>query len=76
MNRVLLKHITLLGINIGGYHQHDPRALRAATDQLFALYAAGKIKPVIHARYPLAQAAHALRELADRRTVGKLILEP
>lgn len=76
MNRVLLKHITLLGLNIGGYHENDPGGLRNATEQLFELYAKGKIKPAIHARYPLQDAARALRELADRRTVGKLILEP
>jgi NADPH2:quinone reductase len=76
LNRVLLKHIDVLGLNVGAYHENDPQGLRDATERLFALYAAGKIKPVIHARYPLRDAAKALRELADRRTVGKLILEP
>ncbi|HKU38383.1 MAG TPA: NADPH:quinone oxidoreductase family protein [Polyangiales bacterium] len=76
LNRVLLKHIDVLGLNVGAYHENDPRGLRDATERLFALYAAGKIKPVIHARYPLRDAAKALRELSDRKTVGKLILEP
>jgi NADPH2:quinone reductase len=76
LNRVLLKHIDVLGLNVGAYHENDPQGLRDATERLFALYAAGKIKPVIHARYALREAAKALRELADRRTVGKLILEP
>lgn len=76
MNRVLLKHISVQGLNVGAYHENDPRGLRDATEGLFALYAAGQIKPFIHARYPLREAARALRELADRRTVGKLILEP
>ena len=76
MNRVMLKHIDVLGLNVGAYHENDPQRLRQATEQLFALYASGKIKPVIHARYPLRDAAKALRELSDRRTVGKLILEP
>ena len=76
MNRVLLKHISVIGLNVGAYHENHSEGLRDATVQLFALYAAGKIKPVIHARYPLREAAKALRELGDRRTVGKLILEP
>jgi NADPH:quinone reductase len=76
LNRVMLKHISVLGVNLGAYHENDPRGLRDATERLFGLYEAGKINPVIHARYPLASAAVALRELADRRTVGKLILEP
>ena len=76
MNRVLLKHISVIGLNVGAYHENDPQGLRDATVRLFELYAAGKIKPVIHARYPLRDAAKALRELGDRKTVGKLILEP
>ncbi len=76
MNRVLLKHIDVLGLNVGAYHEKNPRGLRDATERLFALYAEGKVRPVNHARYPLREAATALRELADRRTVGKLILEP
>jgi NADPH:quinone reductase len=43
---------------------------------LFELYAAGKVKPVIEQRFPLRDAAKALRELGERRTVGKLILVP
>jgi len=76
LNRVLLKHISVLGLNIGGYHEHAPRRLHDAGARLYELYAAGRIKPLIQARYKLTDAALALRELADRRTVGKLILEP
>lgn len=76
MNRVMLKHISVIGLNVGAYHENDPKGLGAATVRLFELYATAKVKPVIHARYPLREAAKALRELGDRRTVGKLILEP
>ena len=76
MNRVMLKHIALIGVNVGAYHEHDPAALRRATDALFSLYAQGKVRPLIHARYPLREAATALRNLAERKTVGKVILEP
>ncbi|HEX4353100.1 MAG TPA: NADPH:quinone oxidoreductase family protein [Polyangiales bacterium] len=76
MNRVLLKHISVIGLNLHGYHERDPAALARATTQLFDLYAGGKLRPVIHAKYPLARAAEALAELSSRRSVGKLILEP
>jgi NADPH2:quinone reductase len=76
INRVLLKHISVLGLNVGAYYEHDPAGMRAATEHLFELYRTQKIKPLIQSRYPLEQAATALRELADRRTVGKLILVP
>jgi NADPH2:quinone reductase len=76
MNRVMLKHISVIGLNLGGYHERDPAALSRATSALFELYRQGRLRPVIHATYPLAQAPLALAELASRRSVGKLILEP
>jgi NADPH2:quinone reductase len=76
MNRVMLKHIDVLGLNVGAYHERAPDRLRSATEHLFELYAKKQITPVIHARYPLREAARALRELGDRKTVGKLILDP
>jgi NADPH2:quinone reductase len=76
MNRVMLKHIALIGVNVGGYHEHDAAGLCNATEQLFTMYAQGTIRPLIHARYPLRDAGIALRNLAERKTVGKLILEP
>jgi NADPH:quinone reductase len=74
MNRVMLKHIAVVGLNLGGYHEHQPELLREATKQIFALYEKG-LRPLIHARYPLADAARALADLAARKTAGKLILE-
>jgi NADPH2:quinone reductase len=75
LNRVLLKHIALIGLNLGGYHEHQPELLTAATARLFELYAKG-VRPLIHARYPLTEAPRALAALAARQSVGKLILEP
>lgn len=75
LNRVMLKHIAVVGLNLGGYHEHQPELLRDTMQRLFELYARG-VKPVIHARLPLAEAARALAALSDRKTVGKLVLEP
>lgn len=76
LNRVMLKHISLIGLNLGGYHEHDPSVLRSATQALFDLYQLGRLRPVISATYPLERAAEALGELAERRSVGKLLLIP
>jgi NADPH:quinone reductase len=75
LNRVMLKHISVVGVNLGGYHQHQPELLAATMQRLFELYAQG-LRPLIHARYPLAEAPRALAALASRQSVGKLILEP
>ena len=76
MNRVMLKHISLIGLNLGGYTQQDPQQLRAATQALYDLYQLGRLRPVVSASYPLERAAEALKELAERRSVGKLLLIP
>lgn len=52
-----------------------PRAEAALCD-LFALAATGRLRPVLGATVPLADAPRALRDLAARRTVGKLFVDP
>ena len=50
LNRVMLKHIAVLGLNLGGYHQHEPARAARAHARLFELYAEGALRPVIHSR--------------------------
>jgi NADPH2:quinone reductase len=76
LNRVMLKHISLIGLNLGSYHEQAAKLLRTATDALYDLYQLGRLRPVISASYPLERAAEALKELAERRSVGKLLLIP
>ena len=53
-----------------------PDALLAApVADLFARAAAGELRAVVGGVYPLAQAARAQVDLADRRTTGKLLLD-
>jgi NADPH:quinone reductase len=55
----------------------DPAGLLAAPmDELLALTAAGDLRPVVGETYPLGDAAQAHRDLRERRTVGKLLLDP
>lgn len=44
--------------------------------ELFKLAAAGELRVVVGATYPLSQAAQAQIDLAERRTTGKLLLDP
>ncbi|HET6448151.1 MAG TPA: zinc-binding dehydrogenase [Conexibacter sp.] len=43
---------------------------------LFARAASGELRAVVGARYPLSEAARAQTDLAERRTTGKLLLDP
>ena len=49
--------------------------LDAPVADLFARAAAGELRVVVGATYPLADAARAQVDLAERRTTGKLLLD-
>jgi NADPH:quinone reductase len=53
-----------------------PAMLAAALDDLFAHTAFERLRPVIGATYPLAEAAQAQADLQERRSTGKLLLDP
>jgi alcohol dehydrogenase len=50
----------------------------SADDQIAVLaqVASGELKPVIHAVRPLTETADAIRDLAERRVVGKIVITP
>jgi NADPH2:quinone reductase len=60
------------------FFDHIPtrEALLAHSAELFGLVADGKLRIGIGARYPLADAARAHRDLESRATTGKLLLVP
>jgi NADPH2:quinone reductase len=64
---------------IGFYLFHclqRPGMFSGALSELFARAARGELQTVIGATYPLEQAAQAHIDLRERRTTGKLLLDP
>lgn len=53
-----------------------PRMFAEALSDLFARAARGQLRSVIGGTYPLEQAAQAHIDLRERRTTGKLLLDP
>ena len=53
-----------------------PDLVRAGTEELFGALAAGQLEVVLGGTYPLERAAEAQVDLAERRTQGKLLLDP
>lgn len=74
LNLTLLKGCQVMGVFWGAHTQREPRAHRENMDDLFSLYAEGRIKPRISASYPLEQAAEALTAMQDRKVMGKVVL--
>jgi NADPH2:quinone reductase len=67
-----------LGLRIFSMHvfDQDRQRRRKATEELLRLLAARKIKPVIWARLPLAEAARAHALIESGKVLGKLVLKP
>jgi NADPH2:quinone reductase len=73
---VLLKRLTLAGSTLRPRPPAEKAALAAELrSQVWPLLDAGKIKPVIHARFPLAEAKQAHALLESSQHIGKLVLE-
>lgn len=73
-NLPLLKGCAVLGVFWGAHTRREPEAHAQNMEDLFGLYAAGKIRPSIHARYPLARAGEAIAALSDRTVMGKIVV--
>jgi NADPH2:quinone reductase len=76
LNLVLLKGCDVLGVFWGSWTERDPAGHRANTEQLLAWAAQEKLSSHVHATYPLAEAPAALKAIAARNVMGKVILRP
>lgn len=74
LNLVLLKEAEVIGVFWGAFVAREPARHAANVGELFAMYEAGRIRPHISARYPLEQGAQAIRDLAERRATGKVVV--
>ena len=73
-NRILLKNMSVVGAIWGLHAAHHPEYLGETHRALSDLWETGKIKPPAPASYRLEDAAKALRDLADRKVLGKAVL--
>jgi NADPH2:quinone reductase len=74
LNWLLHNRISVLGMSIRELQKRDPRAAGVIFDDVMAYLAAGKIRPHIHAEYPLARTADALNDLKNRKVLGKAVI--
>jgi NADPH2:quinone reductase len=75
LNLVLLKDITVRGMEIRTFMGDYPAQCARDLTELSQLFADGKVRPYIGARFPLAETAAALRYVADRKVLGKVIID-
>ena len=74
LNLPLLKGSQIIGVFWGAAVKRDPKGHAQNMADLFRLYEESKIKPRIHATFPLEQAAEALTMMSDRKVMGKVVV--
>ena len=76
LNLPLLKGCSIIGVFYGEHGTRSPHEQRALVDELIEMLASGRIRPQVTAQFPLDDAPGALRELMDRRVIGKAVVTP
>lgn len=74
-NQTILKGISIVGVAYGMSALTDPEQAAREMAALFDWYRAGKVRPAVTARFPLARTADAMRVLRERRALGKVVVE-
>lgn len=75
-NLALLKQCSVVGVAWGMWAMQNPGKHAANIEALLAMHAEGKLKPQVTRSYALSEVAEALREMDERRVVGKLTIDP
>jgi NADPH:quinone reductase len=76
LNLVLLKNCDIRGVAWGAWVRREPQAQRELMKDIVSWSAQGKLSGYVHAVYPLADIAAALKTIADRKVMGKIVIHP
>jgi NADPH2:quinone reductase len=74
VNYLLLKNITVSGLQWSDYRERTPEWVRRVQAELFDLYASGAIRPRIMRAFPLERFAEALALVQCGSVQGKVVL--
>jgi NADPH2:quinone reductase len=75
VNRLLLNNVDVVGAGWGAYAVSKRQYVAEVATALSGLIAAGHVRPVVGAQFPLEQAAEALKLIAGRGAAGKVVLD-
>lgn len=75
LNLLLLKGVTVTGFENRTIMDNLPDVAPAHRAEVLLLFADGRVRPHIGTVYPFEQVGLALRDVADRRATGKIVIE-
>ncbi len=73
-NQILLRNRRVTGVDFGGWISKHPEDLTVTMAGIMDGIASGALNPVEPIAYPMTEAVQALKDLRDRKIVGKLAL--
>lgn len=76
VNIALIKGFSVHGVRAGEYGRKFPDRGRENVEAIWKLAEEGRVKPRVHAEYPLSDWRDAFETLAQRTVVGKTIIRP
>ena len=75
-NLLLVKNISVVGVYWGSYARNNPSVLMKSLVQLTQWLKEGQLRPHVWAVYSLDEATKGLEALANRQSVGKVVIKP
>ena len=76
LNLTLLKGCAVLGVYFGDWVRREPQKYRDTIVELARLAAEKQLSCHVDRAYPLAEFPQALKSLAERRAMGKVVVRP
>jgi NADPH2:quinone reductase len=73
-NRILLKNISIIGVNWPDYRARDPGVLEAAQADIWDGYRDGALRPVVWKALPFESVPDALTAIESRESYGKIAI--
>ena len=74
VNRLLFRNVEVLGAAWGAFLAVEPELFATTQSALNTMIESGSVAPIVGATFSLESAADALRQLEERRAIGKLVV--
>ncbi len=76
MNHALVKNYSIVGVHMGGYRGRKQQPFDQCYEDLFAMLREDRIHPLVDFTVGFDGLGKALRDLADRKTMGRVMFDP
>lgn len=74
LNLLLLKGCEAVGVFWGSFVAREPERNQANVEQLMTWWREGRLRPHVSETFPLERAGEAIRHIADRKALGKIVV--